>query len=53
MKIIYMYIRYVTPNAKRDLMGMAKTINPGQRGQSAQDDHGRNFHYRQIFCVFK
>ena len=34
---------YVTHHAKRDLMGIAKNIDPGQTAQSAQSDHGRYF----------
>ena len=30
-------------SAKRDLMGIAKSIKPGQPAQSAQADQGRNF----------
>ena len=33
---------YVTCNAKRDLMGIAKSIDRGQPAQSTQSDHGRN-----------
>ena len=33
----------VTNHVKRDLMGIAQSINPGQPAQSAQSDHGRNF----------
>ena len=35
--------KYVTRHAKRDLMGTAKSIDPGQPAQSAQSDHGQNF----------
>ena len=30
-------------HTKRDLIGIAKIIDPGQPAQSAQSDHGRNF----------
>ena len=39
---------YVTNHAKRDLMGIAKSIDPGQ---PAQSDHDQNFYYWQIFFV--
>ena len=32
----------VTHHAKRDLMGIAKSIDPSHLPQSAQSDHGRN-----------
>ena len=32
----------VTHHTKRDLMGIAKSIEPGQPAQSAQADHGLN-----------
>ena len=31
---------YVTHHAERDLIGIAKSINPGQPFQSTQADHG-------------
>ena len=35
---------------KKDLMGIAKSINPGQ---SAQSDHGRNFLLMADFLCFQ
>ena len=32
---------FVIHHAKRDLMGIAKTIDPGQPEQSGQADHGK------------
>ena len=37
---------YVTHHAKRDLMGIAKSTDPGQLAQSAQVDHGQNCHFK-------
>ena len=43
---------YVTHQAKRDFMGIAKSIDPGQPAQSAQSDHGRNFSLLADFFFF-
>ena len=45
--------RYVTHHLKRDLMGIAKSIDPGQPVQSMQADQSRNFRYWQIFLYIK
>ena len=39
----------MTHHAKRNLIGIAKNIDPGQPAQSAQADHGRKF---SIFADF-
>ena len=38
-------------HAKRDLLGIAKNIDPGQLAQSAQAVHGRNFSLLADFFV--
>ena len=43
----------VTHQAKRDLMGIAKSINPGQPAQFTQSDHGRNFSLLADFLCIK
>ena len=43
----------VTYHAKRDLMGIAKSIDLGQPAQSAQADHGRNFSLLADFLCIK
>ena len=44
ISVIYiLYEAYVSDHAKRDLMGIAKSIDPGQPAQSAQADHSQNF----------
>ena len=35
--------QFVTHHAKRDLLGIAKSIDPSQPVLSAQSDQGRNF----------
>ena len=42
----------MSPSRKRDLTGIAKSIEPGQPVQSVQADQGRTFRYLQIFRVF-
>ena len=43
---------YVTHHAKRDLVGIAKSIDPGQPAQTAQADQVRTFRYWQSFlCI--
>ena len=43
----------VTYHAKRNLVGIAKNIEPGQPAQSAQSDDGRTLRYWQILCLSK
>ena len=43
----------VTHHAKRGLMGIVKSIDPGQPAQSAKADHGRNFSLLADFLCVK
>ena len=43
----------VTHYSKRDLMGIANSIDPGQPVQSAQADHGKNFSLLADFLCIK
>ena len=40
-------------SAKSDLVGIAKSIDPGQPAQSAQADHGRYFSLLADFLCIK
>ena len=40
-------------HAERDLMGIAKSINPSQHGQSAQAYHSQNFSLLADFLCIK
>ena len=40
-------------HAEKDLMGIAKSIDPGKPAQSAQADHGRNFSLLADFLCIK
>ena len=43
---------YVTHHAKRDLMEIANSIDPGQPALFAQADHGRNFSlFADFLCI--
>ena len=44
---------YVTHHAKSDLMGITKSINPGQPEQSMQSEQGRNFLLLADFLCIK
>ena len=44
---------FVTHHSKKGLVGIAKSINPGQTAQSAQSDHGRNFSLLADFLCIK
>ena len=46
-------IGIVTHQAKRDLMRIAKSIDPGQPAQSTQAVHGRNFSLLADFLCVK
>ena len=42
----------VTHHAKKDLMGIMKSINPGQPVQSGQADHSQNFSlWADFLCI--
>ena len=43
----------VTHNAKRDLIGIAKSIEPGQAARSARTDHGQIFSLLADFMCIK
>ena len=43
MYLDFIDLLFVAHHAKRDLMGTAKSIDPGQPAQSGQAGHGRNF----------
>ena len=43
---------YVTRHAKMDLMGIVKSIHPGQPAQSAQADQGRKLSlFADFLCI--
>ena len=44
---------YMTDHAKRDVMGIAKNIDPGQLAKSAQAAQGRNFSLLADFLCIK
>ena len=44
---------YVTNHIKRNLMGTAKSIDPGQPVQSMQADHSQNFSLLVDFLCIK
>ena len=44
---------FLTHHATRDLMGIAKSIDPGQPAQSVQSDHGQNFSLLADFQCIK
>ena len=46
-------IIYFTHYAKRDLLGIAKSIDPGQLAQSDKADHGGNFSLMADFQCIK
>ena len=43
---------FVIRHAKLDLMGISKSIDPGQSAQLGQADHGRNFSLLADFSVY-
>ena len=50
---IHYVSKYVTHHTKRDLMGIAKSIDPCQPVQSTQAEQGRNFSLLADFLCIK
>ena len=48
--LLHLCETFVTRHAKRDFMGIEKSIDPGQPAQYAQSDQNRNF---SLFADFQ